>query len=177
MARKQQIGESLEQFYSVLSGLAAQCNFGTLETRILRDVFTVNMNNREAQNELCRSTKTPEEVHRIALSYERGHKYAKSYESAIGGATTSGTTGGNGAFSIKTEPVGTIRGGYQNNRQRGRGSFRVRAEMRGGISRSCPILLRYQKMRFFDQGFLRLTKLVSANVHPYFARFLCLHNQ
>ena len=43
------------------------------------------MNNREAQNELCRSTKTPEEVYRIALSYERGYKYAKSYGSATGG--------------------------------------------------------------------------------------------
>ena len=124
LARKQHIGESLEQFHSVLSGLAARCNFGTLETRILRDVFIVNMNNREAQNGLCRSTKTPEEVYRIALSYERGYKYAKSYGSATGGATTSGTTGGTGAFQIKTEPVGTIRGGYRNNRQRGRGSFR-----------------------------------------------------
>ena len=63
LARKQYIEESLEQFHSVLSGLAARCNFGALETRILRDVFIVNMNNREAQNELCRSTKTPEEVY------------------------------------------------------------------------------------------------------------------
>ena len=60
LARKQQIGESLEQFHSVLSGLAARCNFGTLETRILRVVFIVNMNNKEAQNELFRSRKTPE---------------------------------------------------------------------------------------------------------------------
>ena len=66
----------------------------------------MNMNNREAQNELCRSTETPEEVYRIALSYERGYKYAKSYGSANGEATTSGTTGGTGAFQIKTEPVG-----------------------------------------------------------------------
>ena len=120
LARKQQIGESLEQFHSVLSGLAARCNFGALETRILRDdVFIVNMNNREAQTELCRSTKTPEDVYRIALSYERGYKYAKSYGSITGGATTSGTTGGTGAFQNKTEPVGAIRGGYRNNRQRG----------------------------------------------------------
>ena len=137
LTRKQQIGESLEQFHSVLSGLAARCNFGALETRILRDVFIVNMNNREAQNELCRSTKTPEEVYRIALSYERGYEYAKSYGSITGGATTSGTTGGTGAFQIKREPVGAIRGGYKNNRQRGRGSFRGRAEMRGGGSRRC----------------------------------------
>ncbi|XP_063717899.1 uncharacterized protein LOC134844999 [Symsagittifera roscoffensis] len=137
LARTQQIGKSLEQFHSVLSGLAARCNFGTLETRILGDVFIVNMNNREAQNELCRSTKTREEVHRIALSYERGYKYAKPYGSATGGAKASGTTGGNGAFPIKTKPVGTIREGYRNNRQRGRGSFTGRAEMRGGVSRRC----------------------------------------
>ena len=137
LKRKQQIGESLEQFLSELSGLASRFSFGTLETRILRDVLIVNMNNREAQNELCRSTKTPEDVYRIALSYERGYKYAKSYGSATGGATTSGTTGGNGAFPIKTEPVGTIRGGYRNNRQLGCGSFTGRAEMRGGVSRRC----------------------------------------
>ena len=33
--------------------------------------------------------------------------------------------------------MGTIRGGYRNNRQRGRGSFRGRAEMRGGASKRC----------------------------------------
>ena len=79
LSRKQFINESLEQFHSVLSGLAARCNFGVLEDCILKDVFIVNMNNREAQNELCRSLKTPEEVYRIALSYERGNKYATSY--------------------------------------------------------------------------------------------------
>ena len=80
LSRKQFNNESLEQFHSVLSGLAALCNFGTLEDRmILRDVYIVNMNNREAQEELCRSTKTPEEVYRIALSYERGNNYASSY--------------------------------------------------------------------------------------------------
>ena len=141
LARKQHIGESLEQFHSVLSGLAARCNFGTLETRFLRDVFIVNMKNREAQNELCRSTKTTEEVYRIALSYERGYKYAKSYGSATGGATTSGTTGGTGAFQIKTEPVRTIRGGYRKNRQRGRGSFRGRAEMRGAVLKDAIIVI------------------------------------
>ena len=108
LARKQHIGESLEQLHSVLSGLAARCTFGALETRILRDVFIVNMNNREAQNELFRSTKTPEEVYRIALSYERGCNHAKLYGSTTGRATTSGTTSGAGAFQIKTEPVGTI---------------------------------------------------------------------
>ena len=31
LARKQQINENLEPFHSVLSGLAARCNFGALE--------------------------------------------------------------------------------------------------------------------------------------------------
>ena len=51
----------------------------------MRYVFIVNLNNREAQNELCRSTKTPEEVYKIALSFERGDKYAKFYVSTTSG--------------------------------------------------------------------------------------------
>ena len=73
------INESLEQLHSVLSRLASRCNFGALEDRILGDVFIVNMNNREAQKEMCRSTKTPEEVYKIALSYERGNEYVTFY--------------------------------------------------------------------------------------------------
>ena len=57
LPRKQLIGESLEQFNAVLSGLAARCFFVSLEARVLRDMFIVNMTNRESQNELCRATK------------------------------------------------------------------------------------------------------------------------
>ena len=40
-----------------MSGRAARCNFEKLEGTILKDVFIVNKNNREAaQNEPCRST-------------------------------------------------------------------------------------------------------------------------
>ena len=85
---------------------------------MLRDVFIVNMTNCEAQNELCWATKTPEEAYRIALSYERGDKYAKSCVAT--GGTASSSTGG-GGISIKSEPVGAIRGGYRSNRGSGRG--------------------------------------------------------
>ena len=77
----------MEEFYSVLSGLAARCALGVLERRILRDVFMFNMSNKETQMELCRSTKTPDEVYRIALSYERGDKYAKTNKVTGGGLT------------------------------------------------------------------------------------------
>ena len=59
LSRKQRDGETLEVFHSVLS---ARCDLGALERRILRDVFIVSMSNKEAQTELCRSTKTPKEV-------------------------------------------------------------------------------------------------------------------
>ena len=72
--------ENLEQFHAVLSGLNARCSLGTLERRILRDVSIVNMTNKEAETELCRSTNTPEEVYKI----QRGDKYAKSYKIPVG---------------------------------------------------------------------------------------------
>ena len=98
LSRKQREGETLEEFHSVLSGLAARCALGALERRILRDVFIVNMSNKEALTELCRSTKTPDEVYRVALSYERGYKCAKMYK-VIGGGLTAAPAG---ALQIKT---------------------------------------------------------------------------
>ena len=54
---------------------------------MVRDIFIFNMRNRDAQNELCRETKTPEEALRIAMSYERGDKYAKTYKGVASGST------------------------------------------------------------------------------------------
>ena len=86
----QRIGESSEQFHSVLSGLAARSKFGVQESRRLTDVFLVNMTNREAQYELCRSTKTPQKVYCIALSYESGDNYTKTHVLTAG--ASSGTS-------------------------------------------------------------------------------------
>ena len=86
----------------------------------MRDVFIVNMNNRAAQNELCRSTKFPEELYRIALSYERGDKYAKLYVSTTTGGVTSSAPTAVG-LQTKTKSVGIIPGGYRKNHSRDRG--------------------------------------------------------
>ena len=107
---------------------------GALERRVLRDVFIVNMSNKEAQLELCRSTKTPDEVYRNALSYERGDKYAKSYKVSGGGLTAAPA----GSLQIKAEPIGAIRGGYRRSFQRGgRGFGRGGTRSRGGADRKC----------------------------------------
>ena len=63
-----------ESFYAEVIGMAARCNLGTQERKMVRDIFIFNMRNRDAQNELCRENKTPEEALRIAMSYERGDK-------------------------------------------------------------------------------------------------------
>ena len=127
LSRKQRDGETLEEFHSVLSGLAARCSLGIL--------FIVNMSNKEAQTKLCRSTKTPDEVYRIALSYERGDKYAKSYKVSGGGLTAAPA----GSLQIKAEPISAIRGGYRRPFQRGgRGFGRGGKRGRGGAAdRKC----------------------------------------
>ena len=77
--------------------------------------------------------KSSEEIYRIALSHERGDKYAKTYVSIAGGSvgTTTATAGG---LQIKTEPLGVIRGQYRNNRGRGRGQVQGRGQFRGGVN-------------------------------------------
>ena len=92
------------------------------------------MSNKEAQTELCCSTKTPDEVYRIALSYERGDKYAKSYKVSGGGSIAAPA----GSLQIKAEPIGAIRGGYRRPFQRGgRGFGRGGTRGRGGADRKC----------------------------------------
>ena len=109
------------------------------------------MNNQEAQNELCRSTKTPEKVHKITLSYERGDKYAKSFVSiATGGGILSIRSGG--GIKIKQEPVGIIRGGYRNFPPRGRGSF--------------VFWTRICKRRRISAGMQKVLQLRPAKVYP-----------
>ena len=52
----------------------------------------MNIKNREAENELLRSTKTPEEVYRIALFYKQGDSCAKIYVSTTRGTTPNSAT-------------------------------------------------------------------------------------
>ena len=79
----------------------------------------MNMRESDCQRELSRSTKLPEEVYRIALSYERGERAYKSYTGKPASSAP--------AISIKQEPVNNIR--------RGQGFFRGRGRAgRGGYT-------------------------------------------
>ena len=54
--------------------------------------------------------KTPKEALRIAMSYEIGDKYARSYKGAVSGSTGMAHPSPGGSLQIKTEPVSNIRG-------------------------------------------------------------------
>ena len=76
--RKQRENETLEKFHAELSALAGKCDF-TNAAENVRDFFFMNIRESDCQREFSRSTKLPEEVYRIALSYERDERAYKSY--------------------------------------------------------------------------------------------------
>ena len=84
-----------------------------MRPKMFFDIFIMNMRESDCQRELSRSTKLPEEVHRIALSYERGERAYKSYTGKPASSAP--------AISIKQEPVNNIRRGQGFFRGRGRG--------------------------------------------------------
>ena len=110
--QKQRENETLEKLHAELSALAGRCDFANAAENI-RDIFIMNMRESDCQRELSRSTKLPEEVYRIALSYERGERAYKPYTGKPASTEPS--------ISIKQEPVNNIRRGQEFFRGRGRG--------------------------------------------------------
>ena len=70
--RRQQKGETVKHFHSVLRSLAEYCQPGALEVGLLRDIFTANMINSEIQKELLKVTMEPEKALELAISIELG---------------------------------------------------------------------------------------------------------
>ena len=95
-----------------------------------RDMFIFNMRNRDAQKELCRETKTHEEALKIAMSYERGNKYVKTYKRSVSGFTGSAYTAPGGSLQIEAEPISNIRRPMGQGIQRGRGTYQNRGGAR-----------------------------------------------
>ena len=85
----------------------------------------MNMRESDCQRELSRSTKLPEKVYRIALTYERGERAYKSYTGKPASTRIILETRlekfQSTAISKKQEPVNNIRRGQRFFRGRGRG--------------------------------------------------------
>ena len=72
LTRRQQKGETMEQFHSALRSPAEFCQPGTLEDGLLRDIYTANMNDPEIQKELLKITLEPEKALELVISIELG---------------------------------------------------------------------------------------------------------
>ena len=81
LSRKQKENETLRQFWNELNGLAAKCNSGTITESLVKDVFIVNMNNKDVQQKLCTEPKSTiaDTIH-FAISYEEGALRQQSFE-------------------------------------------------------------------------------------------------
>ena len=106
LSRKQKPSESLHQYWNVLNGLAAKCDFGNQTEGLVYDVFVLNMANKQVQEKLCTEPKeTPAEALQFAIAFEDGLKRQRTY-GYIGNET-----------KIKEEPVCTISGNRQNTKE------------------------------------------------------------
>ena len=72
LTRKQLKGEPVEKFYGCLWELSLNCDLGSHEESIIRDVFIANMQVGEIQRELLKETRTAKKAPKIAMSIEMG---------------------------------------------------------------------------------------------------------
>ena len=74
LTRKQLKGEPVEKFYGCLRELSLNCDSGSHEESIIRDVFIANMQDGEIQRELLKETRTAKKALEIAMNIEMGIK-------------------------------------------------------------------------------------------------------
>ena len=72
LSRKQQRGETMEQFHSALRSLAEHCQLAHLEVELLRDIFTANMIDHKVQEGLPKTMLNPEKALKLAVSIKLG---------------------------------------------------------------------------------------------------------
>ena len=70
ISRKQMKGEPVEKFYGCLRELSLNCDLGSHEESIIRDVFIANMQDGEIQRELLKETREPKKALEVAISIE-----------------------------------------------------------------------------------------------------------
>ena len=68
--RKQMKGEPVEKFYGCLRELSLNCDLGSHEESIIRDVFIANMQDGEIQRELLKETRTAKKALEVAMNIE-----------------------------------------------------------------------------------------------------------
>ena len=72
LTRKRMKGEPVEKFYGCLRELSLNCDLGSHEESIIRDVFIANMQDGEIQRELLKKTRTAKKALEVAMNVEIG---------------------------------------------------------------------------------------------------------
>ena len=70
LTTKQSKGESIEHFFGKLKELSENCELGSQEDTLIRDLFIANMQDPEIQRELLRETLEPAQALRSAINME-----------------------------------------------------------------------------------------------------------
>ena len=107
LTRKQLKGETVEKFYGCLRELSLNCNLGTHEESIIRDVFIANMQDDEIQIELLKETRTAKKTLEVAMKNEMGLQN----QLKISGTTIHSTTN-----EITTTSVNNTQGSWNRSR-------------------------------------------------------------
>ena len=92
LTRKQMKGEPVEKFCGCLRELSLNCDLGSNEESIIRDVFIANMQDGEIQRELLKETRTPKKALEIAMNIEMGIQYQLKISGSPASTTTNENT-------------------------------------------------------------------------------------
>ena len=74
LTTKQSKGESIGHFFGKLKELSENCELGSQEDTLIRDLFIANMPDPEIQRELLRETLEPAQALRLAINMELGQR-------------------------------------------------------------------------------------------------------
>ena len=107
LTRKQMKGEPVEKFYGCLRQLSLNCDLGSHEESIIRDVFIANMQDGEIQRELLKETRTPKKAVEIATNIEMGIQN----QLKISGSPASTTTN-----EITSQTINNVQGSWNRSR-------------------------------------------------------------
>ena len=107
LTRKQMKGEPVEKFYGCLRELSLNCDLGSHEESIIRDVFIANMQDGEIQRKLLKETRTAKKALEIAMNIEMGIRN----QLKISGSPASTTTN-----EITSQMINNVQGSWNRSR-------------------------------------------------------------
>ena len=107
LTRKQMKGEPVEKFYGCLRELSLNCDLGSHEESIIRDVFIANMQDGEIQRELLKETRTAKKALEVAMNIEMGIQN----QLKISGTSIPNTTN-----EISSQPINSVQGSWNRTR-------------------------------------------------------------